>query len=66
MTVINEHMQISKEIVLAMIEKGIIIYPAKAIDKPHEISEYNFKRSSEIGEVYENILKHVVKAYREN
>lgn len=61
-----DNMQITKDIVLAMIEKGVLVFPAKANMNKEEIREYNDLRTKEIGIAFETIIKHVQKALKEN
>lgn len=66
MSVINENMSIAKEILLAMIEKDLLIFPAKTYNNNQEISEYNTLRANEVGATFDKIVEYVVKAQKGN
>lgn len=59
-------LEITKEIVLAAIEKNIIIFPIAEYESDEQIKTLNLERAEEIGRLFKTIAKSVQEANGKN
>ncbi|GIO34339.1 hypothetical protein J2TS6_54800 [Paenibacillus albilobatus] len=59
-------LEITKEIILAAIEKEIIVFPTAEYESDEQIKALNIERAEELGKVFKTIAKSVHEANSKN